>query len=327
MTPVTTSTPEPSSASNARDWSVAIIAAREDVVTVSSVIDAAVAAVGRRPAVMDLMINGNRDLSQSMASYIRSKAGLDTASLTIRVWDLPLRDKAHAWNEYVHKIWPGSELAFFIDGNVTVMPDAFMLMEAGMKAAPGALAVNAMPSTQSSAHGFGGNLHALSGVAMAELRRRAIRMPLGIYRGDGLLGAILSFRFDPAQTRWDATSITVVHGTTWKFRVGPRSRIAELRIGFNRLKRQARGNYESRAFRDHLAVRRNSPQSLPETVRELVVTWVRNHPVEAAGLALRHPLSLAALRDVWRRQDWSLKDVPPVLVVTEPPVLATSVSA
>jgi hypothetical protein len=34
----------------------------------------------------------------------------------VRLWSIEVSDKAHVSNQYVHHIWPGSEIAYFVDG-------------------------------------------------------------------------------------------------------------------------------------------------------------------------------------------------------------------
>jgi hypothetical protein len=45
---------------------------------------------------------------------------------SLRIWSITVGDKAFAWNEYLHRIWPASAMTFFIDGYAEVRSDAFM---------------------------------------------------------------------------------------------------------------------------------------------------------------------------------------------------------
>jgi hypothetical protein len=309
-------------------WSVAIIAAREDVATLASAIESAVVAVGREHAIVDVMINGNPALSRGVTSHLGAKENRarDEPRTIVRIWDLPLRDKAHAWNEYVHRIWSGSDVAFFLDGNVYVMPDALSQLNATLNDAAHALAATAVPSHGHSAPamrdaiarsgGFAGNLHALRGSTLRELRELQIRLPLGLYRVDGLLGAILCFRFDPGKHPWNTENVATSWKSTWTFRTGSMWRYRDLRMQFNRMKRQALGQLENRAIREHLAINKQSPANLPGTAREMIVSWLARYPVEAARLILKNPLAIDAVCGLRRPKDWSQRDVPPKLVAT-----------
>jgi hypothetical protein len=309
-------------ADGGRAWSVVIIAAREDPQTLCSVIDAALEAARGHPAVVDVLVNGNQDLSLKAASFIASKARRSGPSARIRIWDIPLRDKAHAWNQYVHQIWPGSDCAFFLDGYAQVMPDAFGYLSETLSEWPAALASTAGYRANDRRQGsptpgaLSGNMHALRGSTVSALRERGIRLPLGYYWVDGLTGGILNYRFDPARHSWSPDNIVRNPQASWTTRQKSPWRIQDLRDQYNRMKRQARGRVENLAVRDHLTVRRDSPANFPATARQLFVDWMRNHPFRMAWFAMKHPLVLDAIWQLRRPQDWSKKDLPPVLVAT-----------
>ncbi len=307
-------------------WSVAIFAAREDVEALSSTIEATFEAVRGKSAIVDVIVNGNRQLSQSIIPYLKSKSELEGRNVTARIWDLAIRDKAHAWNQYVHIIWPGSEMAFFCDGYARPMPDALDFIAKGMTARPDALAGTAVPSQGHSAKsvraqmmqggGFQGSLHAIRGDVLRALRDRGFRVPLGLYRVDSLLGAVLRFGLDPMNNSWKSDRIVVCPDATWAVRVALPWRFGDLKAQFNRMIRQARGHFENRAFREHMAIRKRSPETLPETSRNLVMWWLNECPVQAARLLFENPLGAIALFPFRHRADWSQKDVLPSLVAT-----------
>jgi hypothetical protein len=233
-----------------------------------------------------------------------------------------LRDKAHAWNEYVHQIWPGSECAFFLDGYAQVMPDAFQHLSETLNERPEALASTAgfranNPRPAPPAPGaLSGNMHALRGSTMSTFRDRGIRLPLGYYWVDGLTGGILNYRFDPAQHPWNPDNIVRSPKASWMTRQKSLWRVQDLQDQFNRMKRQARGRVENLAVRDHLSIRRDSPANFPATARQLFIDWMCSHPFRMAWFAVKHPLVLDAIWQLRRPQDWSKKDAPPVLIAT-----------
>jgi hypothetical protein len=302
------------------EWSVVVIAAREDAAMLCSVIDAVLtAAHGHRTAV-DVLVNGNQELSRKVATFVASKPTPAQPSARVRIWDIPLRDKAHAWNEYVHRIWPGSDRAFFLDGYAHAMPDAFRHLSETLRdrsdalAAAGGYRANARRARRPASGALSGNMHVLRGSTMTELRRRGIRLPLGFYWVDGLTGGILNFRFDPARNRWNTDNITWSPDASWTTPHKSAWRIDDLRDQFNRMKRQARGRVENLAVREHLAVRRRSPADFPVTSRELFVSWMRNHPFRMAWFAIKNPLVVDAIWQLRRPQDWSKRQLPPVLI-------------
>jgi hypothetical protein len=306
-------------------WSVAIIAARESIATLSRCIKAALAACHSQTAVVDVLINGNPTLARQTAALVEHGA-FACGSTVLRVWSTPAGDKAHAWNQYVHDIWPGSDLAFFVDGYAEVRRDAFEAMRRRLAAAPDALGVTGVPSSGRSAAkqreymlrhgGFQGNMHALSGEALAIVRQKGIRLPLGLYRTDSLIGAALLFKLAPEEARWDASRVVVAGDATWDVPGLSMLTLENLVAQFKRRLRQAQGELENRAAREHLSVRRLPLAQLPGTTRELVNGWVGGQRAQALKTFLRNPFCLYAAYKLRRGHDWSQAKNPPALLGT-----------
>ncbi|MGI9026569.1 MAG: hypothetical protein ACR2GP_13525, partial [Burkholderiaceae bacterium] len=167
---------------------------------------------------------------------------------------------------------------------------------------------------------------ALRGPVVALLRSRGIRLPFGIYRNDSLLGAIMCFSADPSAHRWDAKRIAVVPGASWSNETLRLTRWSSVVAHWKRMQRQAQGVLENAAVRQHLALDRLPPESLPRTVAELVARWRAAHPDKALAL-LRHPLRRRAARQLALRRDWSLAELPPELLLERESVAAGDLSA
>jgi hypothetical protein len=71
--------------------------------------------------------------------------------LTLRIWSIPLGDKANAWNQYIHHLWAGQELVFFIDGYVRLNSDAIELLGGAVQSDPQALGGSGVPTVGRSA--------------------------------------------------------------------------------------------------------------------------------------------------------------------------------
>src|SRR5438270_3938822 len=89
---------------------------------------------------IDVIINGNRSLADAASAWS------DSSLANVRIWFLETLDKAHAWNEYLQRIWTSSNVAFFMDGYVRVMPDALRLLAAKLADDKKALSVSAVPT-------------------------------------------------------------------------------------------------------------------------------------------------------------------------------------
>ena len=306
------------------NWTVAIFSSRETLALLSSSVDAVLTATSGRETAIDVIVNGGRTLAKEAGSYIESIHVGERAARLMRVWHVRVADKSHAWNQYLHEIWPGSDIGFFIDGYVQVMPDALRMISEGLESAPRALAASGVPTVGRSAKalrdqllregGVHGNLYAVRGSVLGHLRDVGFRLPLGIYRTDPLLIAVICFGLDPSTNEWDINRIFVHPQATWRFRSLNWWNPGDLRVHFNRVMRQAQGELENLAVREHLAIQTNPPQGLPRTASELVGNWISSFPETARRTFVRNPLCLLAAHNLRRSRDWSKTKIPPELI-------------
>lgn len=303
-------------------WSIAVFAARETLAVLASSVRAAIAACTGRQACIDVLINGNPALADAFASVAK---GLDSGGTQLRVWSIAAPDKAHTWNEYVYRIWDTGGMAFFIDGYAQVRPDALAAMERCLAATPDALGATGVPTCGRSATaireqmlrhgGIHGNLFAISAEGMEGIRKTGFRLPLGIYRTDPLIGSVLMFRLDPANNSWDPRRIVVEPTATWHVDGIEDLTLKNITGQFRRILRQAQGDLENKAAREHLALRQLPPQQLPRTVAEMIDGWIKAQPTQARSLFLKRPLCLYAARKVAAPRDWSATTIAPRLVL------------
>ncbi|WP_159699064.1 hypothetical protein [Massilia sp. 9I] len=302
------------------NWAVAIIAARESLDTLTSTIEAAAAATAGREAVIDVLVNGNPGLAKAAADW----AGNWRGTCGLRVWSIAQGDKAHAWNEYVHRIWPAGSTAFFLDGYARAHSDGLAQLAASLAQAPDAFGATGVPTSGRSATalreamlrggGFHGNMNAIPAHAMTGLRASGFRLPLGLYRTDSLIGSVLMFALDPTAYQWQPGRVIVNGDATWDVPGQSDLTIKNIVAQFKRRQRQAQGDLENRAARDHLAVRCLPLNQFPKTIRELVLGWIDAHPDEARRLYIKNPLRLRAARRMRAPQDWSAAERAPELL-------------
>jgi len=308
-------------------WATVVFASREGCDQLLLTVDAMLRAI-RVPTVVDVLINGNPGLAAELASVLMSR-GLTERLPVIRVWSLRLGDKANAWNHYIHHIWPGASVSFFVDGYVRVQADALKLLAEGMASDSRLLGGTGVPSMGRNAiplreqmlkqGGIHGNLFAIKEQVVKALRLSNFKLPLGIYRTDPTLGAALAFGLDPAQHQWDLKGRILVHpGVTWKTDIRPWWRFGELKSQFKRTLRQAQGDLENRAVKEHLAHKRRAPEMLPRTAAELVTGWITSCPGEANAVLWQKPLTRLALRKLREPRDWSAAQDLPELAFSHP---------
>jgi hypothetical protein len=291
-----------------RHWSVVIFACRESLPQLLQTLDAARLSAASC-AVIQVLVNGNPALANELAVELnRQQASADQAvtNPAVQLWSIPTGDKANAWNQYIHQLWAGEEIAFFIDGYVRLNPDAVELLGHALAANAQALGGSGVPTMGRSSKalreniiaesGFHGNLCCIKDEAIRQMRDRQIRLPVGLYRTDGLMRAILVYAFDPGSQVWDESRIQVHPQASWQIDPAHWWRIRDVRAFFKRYVRQVRGKLENAAIFDHLARRLRSPADLPSTAQELVLEWVERCPSDYLRLARKHFLARHTLK-------------------------------
>lgn len=206
---------------NISKWTVAIFSSRESVSVLKSCIDATLKASCGAEITIDILINGNRKLADDI-----SQCQINESDAVLRVWFISLGDKAHAWNEYVRHIWQESDVAYFIDGYVLLNSDTLLLINQSLNVDCFALGASGVPSWGQSAQylrkkmlaegGIHGNCFAIRGSILQRMKENNFHLPIGIYRTDPLIGAVLSFNLDPVQNSWDPRRIHVHPNATWR---------------------------------------------------------------------------------------------------------------
>ena len=304
-------------------WSIVIVSSRESVSKLLDCMRSAVVAAGKVPTSVDVMVNGNRVLADTVARSVQ-QGELSNSPVGVRIWYIHVGDKANALNQYLHEVLPESEVTFFLDGYVRVMPDALELLSERLALTPGAMAAGAIPKARKPAKlhrqntvkdgAVHGNLFAVRSEVCRRLRERGFRVPLGTYWTDGLMGAVFCFGLDPAKNSWEPARIAAEPRATWEYDRAAWWRLNDLRSHFKRLLRQAQGRLENQAIRKHMAVQRRTAESLPQTSAELVDRWITEFPAEAMKFLLRSPISLLGLRKLRKPRDWSQVNEPPEVV-------------
>lgn len=309
-------------------WAVAVFAARESAETIESTIEAITQAVTENDCRISILVNGNRNLADQLSHRFQERTYAPPNGIRVDIWFLEVGDKAQTWNAYVHRLYPGAELTFFVDGYAAPKPDALRLLSLAISESPQSLAVSGVPSCGSSARrqademlrsgGIHGNLFALPKQSMEEFRQRAICLPKGLYRTDSLIGAILNFRFDPSKHNWDPGQILVQGDATWKITPLRWWHAGDIRTHVKRVLRQSQGQLENLAVSDHLGRHRRSPESLPLTARELVLQWWHGNTGPNWRRIIRHPGWLLALRRMREIHACSKTDKAPRLIGSYP---------
>lgn len=306
----------------AASWAIVIFTARESPDQLLQTLLAAVVAA-KNTTVIDILVNGNPALATTIADRI-ALAHWPSRSPLLRVWSLTQGDKANAWNNYIHHIWQGESISFFIDGYVRLNPDAIELLGNAVAAQPDVLGGTGVPSMGRTASamraymaehgGFHGNLCCITGDVIRQLRLRNINLPFGLYRVDSLMGALLSFGLDPGNNNWDHHRILVHPDASW--RTAPRYwwRLSDLKAQVKRIFRQARGTLENAAVKHLFIDMKIQPEQLPATARSLILQWLEQSPDQAHLIVSRNVLATKALKEIKASAEDFADGHPPKLI-------------
>lgn len=306
-------------------WSVAVFTSREDVAAAVITIDAVQAALDSHEAIIDVLVNGNDGLASALASRYRAPHHAASPLTTLRIWRLPIHDKALTWNVFIHSIAPDADVVFFVDGYAGVAPSALTRLADRLRESHVALAASAVPSVGRSASlmrehmliepQIHGSLYALRGDTVKALRQAAFRMPIGMYRVDGLLSSVVALGLAPESSQWSYERIAIAPDATWSRRPDALTSRRGVRTHLRRLVCQAFGVLESQAFRELLVVMKVPLAGLPSTDRQMVTDWMRQHTARAVATIARHPLALLELARL-SRSDWRSEGAAPQLIAS-----------
>lgn len=283
---------------------LAIFCSRESFFKATHTIRNAINAIPRG-SIVDVLVNGNPVLSEQIDLWIKST----TLGNNVRVWQILAADKGNAWNQHIHKIWPGTLDTVYIDGYVQISSSAICALTHTLANHPEALGTSGLPTVGYSARatrktaieegGLHGNLCAIKAEALDQMRKRQIRIPLGMYRVDSIVGAFLSFGLNNLQNAWNPELfIPLTPDATWTCDQKKWYRAKDWLDWKNRRARQAKGDFENLAVKYQLAVLKTKLEDLPNDVNALIIEWqsgLAHNSMGAHVVSRRHQAALALL--------------------------------
>lgn len=304
-------------------WSIAIFAARETVAELLLTLEKAVAAASR-PSTIDIVVNGNRALHDALLADTGHLLAFLSPLTSLRLWYVAYGNKAHAWNQYVASMWPQTSTAFFVDGYVQLRADNLQRLAESIERSDIALAASGFPMAGRSSceiqaevnthGGLHGNLFAIRQETMQALRDRNIRLPIGLYGFDTVLGGFLGFGLDPAQHEWDMKGrVTTDAGVCWFVRNKHWWNIGDIRTQMKRILNNALRALVRKATTHYLRKQRRLPESLPGTIESYVMEWADNNRGELFRLFLSTPLSIVPYLRLRKAGARPLAEIPPEL--------------
>ena len=233
---------------------------------------------------ISVILNGTTDNSIDLLRNLElSHASLD-------VYFCPLPDKSNAINHFLYSIRdPAAHLHACVDAYVKVHHQALQALADALSTHPHAHIASGVPLTgrsakaiiESSGAGVRGNLFAMRPTFVERLVSAGLRLPIGLYRGDGLLGSFAMHDLDPANP-WDTDRVVGVLDAYYSFKPLSVFRWRDIRRQYNRVIRQALGRVEIAAIQriiyyDGSVGKPNGFSDLPSDGHEMVNEYLRSN--------------------------------------------------
>jgi glycosyltransferase involved in cell wall biosynthesis len=237
----------------------------------------AAAGAGFRLAVT-VIANGSTD--DSIPRAIEAVRGHDVPA---RIYSIDHADKANAINHSFYELREPARLHVFTDAYAVMAPDSFngfatMLARHSHALAATGVAGNGrtmMAATDATLREGGrlhGQLHAFRPDFLDRLTALGLRLPIGLYRGDGLLGSMACHDLDPIANPWDSLRIKGVVEAVYTIpRLSP-LRPADIARQFRRKIRQMRGRLENEAIKS--VIYANGFGALPAHADDMIRAWL-----------------------------------------------------
>ncbi len=280
------------------DWNIAVFC-RNEQRSIAACIESIAQASQTRRALITLVINGCSDDSRQAALAAARRCG---AALSVHV--IAHGDKANAMNRFFYDLRADAALYFFVDAYATIAPTALDALESALACSPRAvaatgIAANGRTMRRRSAEVLtqGGQLHgqfhALRRDFLDRLVARRIRIPIGLYYGDGLIGSMAMHDLDSVHQPWEPGRIVSSPHATYRIPQLSVFRAQDLRRQFHRKIRQMRGRLENLAIRSIVYL--HGYEGLPEYADDMIQAYLIRHPVPRTT-AVDRMFQLLALR-------------------------------
>lgn len=276
------------------EWHVAVYA-RNEGERLEACLRSVAAALAGMDALVSVILNGATDDGELVA---RRLAG----EMRLEIWRIDHSDKSNAINQFYHVIRRPARAYGEVDGNVVIAPAAFRVMGARLARDATALTVSGVAVNGRTMPKWGpalerggrlmGNLHALRPSLVERMVARGIRLPVGLYRGDGLLGTLAAHDLDTLGQPWmDARVVGEREAQVQIHQLSP-FRPSHLQRLWRRRVAQMRGVMEKAAYAEILY--RDGVEGLPAFADDMIAAHLAAHGRPRVA-ALDRPFLLLAI--------------------------------
>lgn len=230
----------------------------------------------RADTIFHVLVNGTTDSTVAIArTFAQSRPN-------VVVHDIQAGGKSRTWNHMVHHLLTGDEDAvIFMDGDAIITPGSFDALIADLAAHPQANAAAGMPMNGRMAAiyrdglraegGIFGDLYALSGRFIRDIRARQLRLPDDLIGDDGLVAAWAHTGLQP-DSHWVHERVLMCDGAGFLAEQVSLFHPATWRMQYKRLV-----NYSVRFFQNRIVsdiMTREGPDGLPARLAMLYPLWL-----------------------------------------------------
>ena len=287
------------------DWNVAVYCSNE-ATRLQGCLDSILEALAERRALVTVILNGSQDGSLGIARAMRR------AGKPIEVFQIAAADKSNAMNQFYHALRSPARAYAGVDGYAFVLPGSFQALEQRMATDPHALVLAcigvsgrtvplAMKETIEVGGRLHGQFHAIRPSFLDRMVARGIRLPVGLYRGDGLIGSMAAHDLDPVIHPWDNTRLPGVADAKFAIQSLSLLKPDDLRRQFRRKVRQMRGIIENAAIKS--IIYKTGYEGLPPDCNDMLREYLATYGVPEVspldrvfmGLAVRQATSALKL--------------------------------
>ena len=286
------------------EWCIAVFA-RNEAARIGDCLTAIAKATGDVLAGVILIINGASDETSETALGL-----LPTLGLRASVYKIEFGCKSHAMNVFIHDLRPKAKIYSFVDATTFIEPNALRALAAVLNRRSDIAAVSGLPINGRGAARMRreaiqnsklfGQLFAVRQSCLDELSLRGRRLPIGLYRCDGLFVGFICWETDGIAHERAMPRIATVPEAEWRIRPISWFGWKDITVGFNRLVRQARGRLENQSWNPILWTRGFG--ALPRFANDMISEWLKTNSPQKEPLQDRF-FTWLALRQVrqWRR--------------------------
>lgn len=277
------------------DWQVGVFGRNEASRIGQCIASIARAARGQR-VLATVLLNGTTDDSAAVA--LRAAGA---CALPVEIYRIGRADKSNAINRFFHDLRAPAGGYCCVDAYVVIGPDSLSGLARALARRPEAriatgIALNgrsmsiATEKTLTVGGVAHGQLYAPRSDFIDRLTARGLRLPLGLYRGDGLLGSMAAHDLDPLAHAWENRRVAGVGEATYEIASLSPFRPQDVRRHLRRSVNQMRGRLESAAIQE--IIYKHGYAALPERADDMIRAFLAAHGPPPTPL--RHRLFMAA---------------------------------